>query len=393
MADKEGFRRVAEWIRSDDQIKAIVLSAGGKAKGSKKVTDLLLDASQLIVKGESISKALNPFLERVISDAEAIGLVSLIKDELMTIGQEVEKDSSLDFILSRGEYFYAKLFAGYYGLPFIDSARLIGFYSNGRLNMGLSEFQIEKAYEKQGKFVCGGFYGSLSNGKIKTFTRGGSDFSGAIVARGIKAGEYLNFTDVDGIFPFLPTKENCLPIKEICFDTVRLLGEFGTTVLHPASVLPLYGTGTQITVKNTFNKCAQGTLIKEESNERPFAAAIKSECRFLKIIKRGKGYELYSRLVKEGGKIICGACSFDFVEICIEDDPQEMSLNAKDLDFCQIQEDVSVFYLTPCEKTAMSVKRLQSLQIALFIGVFDYGAYVAVKENYKNQAQKAIFEN
>ena len=309
MADKVGFRRVAEWIRNDEDIKAVVVSAGGKTANSKKVTDLLLDASTLIFRGEGIKKSLNQFIERVLLDAKAIGLENFIDDELMKIEQEVEKDLSLDFILSRGEYCYAKLFSKYYGLPFVDSATLIGFYEDGKINFGLSEFQISRAYAKYGRFVCGGFYGALPNGKIKTFTRGGGDFSGAIVAKGLKAQEYLNFTDVDGIFSFSPSLGKSEPIKEISFDTVRLLGEFGLSVLHPASVLPLYGTDAKIIVKNTFNKNSSGTVIKEKIDSEPFAFAIKRNCYFIKMVKRGNGYTLNKSIYSEENKIIFLNCS------------------------------------------------------------------------------------
>ncbi|MBR2384198.1 MAG: hypothetical protein IKA99_01165, partial [Clostridia bacterium] len=374
-----------------EDIKTIVLSAGGKTAQSKKVTDLLVDASNAIFKGEGIVKSLNPFVERVLGDAGAIGLENSIKDELMKIEQEIEKNLSLDFILSRGEYFYSKLFSAYYGLPFVDSASLIGFYKDGSLNMGLSQFQINRAYEKYGKFVCGGFYGALPNGEIKTFTRGGGDFSGAIVAKSLCARQYVNFTDVDGIFPFAPSEKVSEPIKEISFDKMRLLGEFGASVLHPASVLPLYGTETEILVKNTFNKSAEGTKVKENSFETPFAVAIKEKCVYCKMVKRGKGYNLANLIDGNYAKVICQVSSLDFLQVCFSGSWKE-EFKHKGLDFCQVQEDVTVFYLTPCETSSNLVAKVQKIAGVLLVGVFDCGVYIATIGEGVKSVKKLIYE-
>ena len=387
MASKDGFRRVAEWVRSDGDIKAIVVSAGGKTDKGKKVTDLLLDAGKSISLGESVGRALTPFIERVLQDAESLRLAKYIKDELMTVGQEVEKDFSLDFLLSRGEYFYAKLFSLYYGIPFVDSKELIGFYEDGRLNLGLSEYRISKAYEKFGQFVCGGFYGGLASGKIKTFTRGGGDFSGAIVARGLKAKEYINFTDVDGVFSYDPKEKNAEIIKEISFDTVRLLGEFGATVLHPASVLPLYGTDMRILLKNTFNNDASGTVIVENSIEKPFAIAKRGGCSYVKALKREFGYSLRECVLNEDVKVICSASSMDFFEACYLGD-------LKNLDCClQINGGVTVFYLTPSIKSNELLNSIQQLKIALFVSVFSGGIYVAVQADKESEVLQIIYES
>ena len=393
MANKDGFRRVAELVQNDECIKVIVLSAGGKTDKSKKVTDLLLDASERIFGGESIVKSLSQFTERVLGDAEAIGLGNFIEDELMKVGLEVEKDLSLDFILSRGEYYYSKLFSKYYGLPFVDSKDLIGFQKDGNLNMGLCEFQIERAYEKYGRFVCGGFYGSMPNGKIKTFTRGGSDFSGAIAARALKALEYLNYTDVDGIFPFAPSIKRSLPVKEISFDAVRLLGEFGSTVLHPASVLPLYGSGIQIVVKNTFNRAAVGTVVKENCSVIPFAFAIKSNCTYVKMVKRGKGYNLVKRLKDDGVNIICFSASLDFLEFCYEGCFNERSAIEKDLDFCKIQEDVSVLFFTSSQLAIQKISNLQLCEMPLLVSFLECGCYVAIRAEDVNDAVGIVLKS
>lgn len=387
MADKVGFRSVAEWVHGDKQIKAVVVSAGGKTETGKKVTDLLLDASKQISSGKAVNKALMPFIERVLSDAEELSLGKYIQDELMTVGQEVEKDPSLDFLLSRGEYFYAKLFAAYCGLPFVDSSELIGFYGNGELNLGLCEYQAAKAFTEVGRFVCGGFYGALPNGKIKIFSRGGSDFSGAIIARGLRAEEYLNFTDVDGIFPFNPKERQSDMIEEISFDTVRLLGEFGATVLHPASVLPLYGTGAKILLKNTFNKYSRGTAIIENSQNKPFAMAYRKNCRYLKITQREKGYRLLRGLENQPAKIIYSVSSKDCLEVCVEGEFEGK------IDGLQRKENVFVIYLTPCQRSYEVINAIRKEHMSIFTCVFSGGAYLAVEEARVEQALLTVYEN
>ena len=149
MANSSAFCTVAEWLRKDEDIKVAVLSAGGKTDRFPKVTDTLITASNEISRGKSVIKSLTPFFERVRYDAENLRLYEKIKDELMKIGQMVEMDSSSDFILSRGEYVYAKLFSYFSGIRFVDAKDIIRFYDNGKINYGYSDYKIkEDEHEK-----------------------------------------------------------------------------------------------------------------------------------------------------------------------------------------------------------------------------------------------------
>lgn len=381
MADKDGFNKIAEWLLKDEDIKVAVLSAGGKTQNCAKVTDLIYSAWSKIANGESVTKSLQPFYARLKSDASRLGLLNFIEEELMTVEQEVEKDFSLDFLLSRGEYFYAKLFSAFSGLPFVDSKNLIGFYDDGKLNLGYSEFKIKDTYERVGRFVTGGFYGSYRNGKIKTFTRGGSDFSGAIITKGLCGEEYLNFTDVDGVFSIDPKLAKGEIIKEMSFDTVRLLGEFGAGVLHPASVLPLYGSGAQIRLKNTFNKKAQGTLIKEDCLVTPFATALKRGCCVVKGKDRESGYKAIRALGETGVKIIHSASSADFFQACFfgEENPLKNTVSSI-LKRASFESGLSFFYLTKTKRAFEVYHRLKKLKILVFASDFENGIYLTVKE-------------
>lgn len=379
MADSVGFCKVAEWVQSDKDIKAVVVSAGGKTRVCKKVTDLLFFGAKQIEKGESVKKSLSPFVERAVFDAERIGVGDFIKEELMKIEQEVERDFSLDFLLSRGEFIYAKAFSKYFGIRFVDSKNLIGFYPDGRLNLGYSEFKISEEYLKGGRFVTGGFYGAYQNGKIKTFTRGGSDFSGSIVARGLNAKKYLNFTDVDGVYSIPPNFAKSQIVKEISFDQIRLLGEFGANVLHPASVIPLYGTGAEIDVKNTFNKHACGTRIFENCKDEPFAFSVCENCKFLSVQKRGYGHNILQDFSTEKVEILCSTASLDFAKICFkgEFDCEEFA-NKHEVSYFK-SENVSVLFFTNNRRSFDIIYNLKKSKIASFIANFEKGAFVLVK--------------
>ncbi len=379
MADDLGFLKVAEWALADKDIKAVVVSAGGKTKTCKKVTDLLLNGVERIRQGQSVKKSLTPFFDRVLFDAQKIGVENFITDELMKIEQEVEKDFSLDFVLSRGEFVYAKMFSKYSGMRFVDSKDLIGFYDDGRLNLGYSEFKINDEYQKRGAFLTGGFYGAYQNGKIKTFSRGGSDFSGSIIARGIRASKYLNFTDVDGVYSIPPNLAKSQILERVSFDQIRLLGEFGASVLHPASVLPLYDTGAEIEIKNTFNKNCKGTLVSQNFSGEPFAVAICKNCELLQIKKQNDARETYKKIVESNVEIICSAVSLDVVEICFKENANE-NVEKNVLANYYKKEKVSVMFFLKSDIAKVNVERLKKLKIARMTVDFAYGTFVVIGE-------------
>lgn len=379
MADDLGFLKVAEWVLADKDIKAVVVSAGGKTKTCKKVTDLLLNGVERIRQGQSVKKSLTPFFDRVLFDAQKIGVENFITDELMKIEQEVERDFSLDFVLSRGEFVYAKMFSKYSGMRFVDSKDLIGFYDDGRLNLGYSEFKINDEYQKRGAFLTGGFYGAYQNGKIKTFSRGGSDFSGSIIARGIRASKYLNFTDVDGVYSIPPNLAKSQILERVSFDQIRLLGEFGASVLHPASVLPLYDTGAEIEIKNTFNKNCKGTLVSQNFTGEPFAVAICKNCELLQIKKQNDARETYKKIVESNVEIICSAVSLDVVEICFKENVNE-NVEKNVLANYYKKEKVSVMFFLKSDIAKVNVERLKKLKIARMTVDFAYGTFVVIGE-------------
>lgn len=316
MASAERFATVAKRVLCDKDVKAVVVSAGGKIDGEIKVTDELLSAYNRIKSGESEEKSLAGFSRRILELGEKIRTKTDVIKELREIGRGLLKADRPDFILSRGEYLYSKLFAEYVGMKFIDAADVIKFYDDGKLNLGYTEYLADVARKKYGSFVTGGFYGSTVGGEIRVFPRGGGDMSGAIIARGIKADEYHNFTDVDGICridPKIAGKEYL--IDEISFSEVRRLAEFGAGVLHGDSVLPLFGTGARIIVRNTFSDSFCGTVVKE--NAAPtFCAAIRSGYKYVKARSFGGGYGLFAK----SGRAVLIRSDADYAEAVCESD-------------------------------------------------------------------------
>ena len=151
-------------------------------------------------------------------------------------------------------------------------------------------------------------------------------------------------------------------------------------------MLPLYGTGAKIRLKNTFNKFAEGTLIKEDSASLPFAVAKRGGCSYVKALKREGGYSLCSQFISDDIKIICSASSIDCVEICYQGNLE------KSHDFLQIKGGVTVFYFTPSEKSYEITNGMQKAKISLFTSVFTGGAYVVVLNENEEEALRIIYE-
>ena len=201
MADADAFRKVADAIRIEENIEIIVVSAGGKTVNYSKITDMFVDAYRKIQKGESVKKSLNFVFERVRRLKDGLQLKFDFEEELMKI--EVGANDP-DFLISRGEYLYSLLFSKFFGVAFVDAKEIFKFCDNGAINEEYTCFKIKEKYKSVGKFVTGGFYGSDDFGKIKTFSRGGGDVSGAIAAKAINADLFVDFTDVDGVYAYDP---------------------------------------------------------------------------------------------------------------------------------------------------------------------------------------------
>lgn len=297
MADANSFQRVATLIGENPDARVIAVSAGGTSEEYKrKITDLLIDFKNGESLGISRLKAINEIERRLVELENRLKIKLNILDELLKIGRKLPNDLPSDFLLSRGEYFYAKAFSEFLSLPFVDSKEIIKF-KGGVLNYGFTEFLIREKYREVGRFITGGFYGSDENGEIKTFPRGGGDITGAILAKALNAELYENYTDVDGVYPFSPqmikryaerTAKIVKPLQKISFDTMLRLCDFSVPVVHSSAVEILKGTGIPIVVKNTFDRFKSGTFVSENCETEDFCFAAESYEKIKTVLKNGR---------------------------------------------------------------------------------------------------------
>lgn len=276
MATSKSMRLAAQAI-GRESIKVAAVSAGGKlfrdagVSGDIKVTDELFSIYREIGSGKSPLRSFGNLTERLAKLIDELKIEFNLVNELIKIGDETLKSSSPDFLVSRGEYLYAKIFAAFIGYKFVDSAEIVKFDNDGNLNVGFSEFLIREKYRENDCFVTGGFYGSDPCGEIRLFSRGGGDVTGALLARSLHAETYENYTDVDGVLPVPPhivknvaiNKKFCKPLNKLSFRQMEILTDFSVNVLHPDVLELLSKTDIPIRITNTFNKYSAGTIISE----------------------------------------------------------------------------------------------------------------------------------
>ena len=276
MATSKSMRLAAQAI-GRESIKVAAVSAGGKTfrdagvGGDIKVTDELFSIYREIGSGKSPLRSFGNLTERLAKLIDELKIEFNLVNELIKIGDETLKSSSPDFLVSRGEYLYAKIFAAFIGYKFVDSAEIVKFDNDGNLNVGFSEFLIREKYRENDCFVTGGFYGSDPCGEIRLFPRGGGDVTGALLARSLHAETYENYTDVDGVLPVPPlimknietNKRFLKPLNKLSFRQMEILTDFSVNVLHPDVLELLSETDIPIRITNTFNKYSAGTIISE----------------------------------------------------------------------------------------------------------------------------------
>lgn len=263
MADGTNMKRVAGIIRSDDARRYVVVSAPGKRFGGDiKITDLLYqtyaDVKQTGRCGEAFQKVCDRF-RGIVSE---LGLSLDIDSVLEDTRRDIEHEKSEDFTASRGEYLSARLMASLLGFAFVDARDVIKFAANGSLDGERTFALTAEALKGKRHAVVSGFYGEDCKGKVKTFSRGGSDVSGAIVARAVGADCYENWTDVSGFLACDPRiVENPVNIRALSYKELRELSYMGANVLHSESIFPVREANIPIRIKNTFRPTDEGTDI------------------------------------------------------------------------------------------------------------------------------------
>ena len=270
LADADHFRQVAAIIKADPDRRYVVPSAPGKrVKSDTKVTDLLYRCYDLIKSRssmESIDACYNEIRARYTSIIEDLGLDYDISGELDYVRNAMLHAAGRGYAASRGEYLNALILAKYLGFDFIDAENVIFFKENGTLDEEKTNAELSAELDKHKYAVIPGFYGGTPNGTVKTFSRGGSDITGSIVAKAAKADLYENWTDVSGFMMADPRIiENPCIIKEITYRELRELSYMGATVLHEDAVFPVRSAGIPINIRNTNRPEDEGTMIVSHS--------------------------------------------------------------------------------------------------------------------------------
>ena len=266
MGDSERVKRVADIVAEDSMRRFVVVSAPGKIRpGDQKITDLLLECNRLVEAGLSF----DPAFEQVSSRYEEIGsglsIHSSVVGWLDSAYQGIQKNNGRDWIASRGEWLMANTLASFMEGSFVDAANLIRLQENGQVDLLTYRIISEQLKNSSGLQVIPGFYGVDRIGAVKTFERGGSDITGAIIARGIGANKYENWTDVDGLKAADPRVVfDPKTIPNITYVEMREMGYRGAEVLQKDTIRVVYEVGIPIQIRNSQNPSHPGTLIVSE---------------------------------------------------------------------------------------------------------------------------------
>ena len=263
LADAAQFRKVSDIILSHEGRLFVVASAPGKrSKDDTKVTDMLYKCHDLAVSGHDFSESLNLIKSRFEAIAADLNIALDLEGEFGTIRKHLEKNPQKDYMASRGEYLNSKLLAAFLGFDFVDPAVCIFFNEDGTLDSERTNSTLGAILKEKDKAVVAGFYGTGVDGNVKTFSRGGSDVTGAIVARAAKADVYENWTDVSGMLSADPrVVKNPEPITEISYKELRELSYMGAAVMHEDAVFPVRQAGIPINIRNTNRPDDAGTWI------------------------------------------------------------------------------------------------------------------------------------
>ena len=269
LADAAQFKKVASIIKAENERRFVVPSAPGKRfKDDTKVTDMLYTCYDMAARGEDINEYFSAIEARYNGIIAELGLDFSLEDDFHLIKNAFIHKAGRDFAASRGEYLNGKILARYLGFDFIDAAEVIFFNDNGLFDSERTNSVLSETLKQHEYAVIPGFYGSMPNDTIKTFSRGGSDITGSIVARAAACDIYENWTDVDGFLMADPRiVDSPRVINEITYRELRELSYMGATVLHEDAIFPVRIAGIPINIRNTNNPEAHGTFIVSSSDK------------------------------------------------------------------------------------------------------------------------------
>ncbi len=267
VASSTQIKKVKAILESDERRSIAVVSAPGKRnKEDEKVTDLLYKCNSLVQQGRSCREVFKVISNRFLEIADELGIdKSEIVMKLDEVRRLIDAGRGADYAASRGEFLSAFLISRYLKWEFIDAATCIVINSDGTVNP-VSYANLSQIIEPGKKYIVPGFYGETERGEVKTFSRGGSDITGSIVARSISAELYENWTDVSGVFAANPNLiEDAKVIKHLSYKEVRELSEVGASVFHEEAIAPVVEVGIPIRIKNTNKPDEEGTLIDKNT--------------------------------------------------------------------------------------------------------------------------------
>ncbi|MCI7041207.1 MAG: aspartate kinase [Lachnospiraceae bacterium] len=270
LASAQQFQKVADIIHSDVNRRYVVPSAPGKRfSDDTKVTDMLYACYHLAEADKDFKKELSAIAERYQEIIDGLSLTLSLKDEFKTIEKNFKEKAGENYAASRGEYLNGIIMAAYLGYEFVDAAEVIRFKDNGDFDAEVTNEILGQRLAGIERAVIPGFYGSYADGKVKTFSRGGSDVTGSIVARAVKADVYENWTDVSGFLIADPRIiENPEAIETITYRELRELSYMGASVLHEDAIFPVRREGIPINIRNTNKPEDEGTWIVESTCQK-----------------------------------------------------------------------------------------------------------------------------
>ncbi len=273
VADSRQIGKVKAILAADPRRKIIVVSAPGKRQAAeKKITDLLYLCHDMVAMSTDICEPFGLIRDRFTEIARALQLSTAVPDAIDQFGKKLVDGCSRDYAASRGEYFSARLIAEYLHAEFIDPADYLLIRANNTIDPESYRKLGDRLSDPGSLYVMAGFYGHDGSGQVKTFSRGGSDISGAIAARAAGALLYENWTDTSGILMADPRiVDNPKTIEEISFREIREMSYMGASVFHDEAILPVQEAGIPICIKNTNRPGDSGTRITPWLSERTIA--------------------------------------------------------------------------------------------------------------------------
>lgn len=271
LASAGQFQKVGKIILSDESRRYVVPSAPGKRfEGDTKVTDMLYQCYYSAANGEDFGGLLKQIKARYNEIIGGLNLKLSLDREFEIIAEKFADKAGSDYAASRGEYLNGIIMSEYLGYTFVDAAEVIRFDDNGEFDADTTNRILKDRVKDISCVVIPGFYGAYADGRIKTFSRGGSDITGSIVAKAVGADLYENWTDVSG---FLVTDPRLIEDPEIIdiitYRELRELSYMGATVLHEDAIFPVRKAGIPINIKNTNRPDDRGTMIVASTCQKP----------------------------------------------------------------------------------------------------------------------------